>query len=720
MNKKSITTALRTICLVGWVGIFFISCHNEDPLNTDQMASDKITLKAFGPSPALRGGDIRFIGTNLDKVTGVIIPNVGEITEFTKKEKVEIRVTIPQNATEGYVTLVTPEGNITTTTMLTYEEPIVIESITTAKVKAGSPFEITGDYLNLISKVVFQENAVVEQANFVSQSRESIVVIVPRNARSGEIMLANNAAIPIEIYSGDWLASIVDPILQGVSSTTIKAGSALTITGLDFDLVESVVFTKDNKAPKFTVNENKSIITVQVPADAQDGPVTLVAYSGVEVASSTLTMKMPVVTIANKKLKNGTTVTVTGTDLDLVTAIWFDDVQAEFVCADNIITITVPETAKSDFVNFVTASTKEISATGISYVKPTIADINPLNLTAGDNITITGTELDLVSLVLFATVDGTASVTLETTSDATSFNVKTPLSATNGPVVMVMKNGMEVISTQSLTVASALPVITSMPKGTKPGALITVMGNLLKSVTKVEFVYLSDNTAVMAPAFLPSSDGTSMQVYAPTKGGKAKIRLTSPSGFTETDEAIAIGVDPVTDSSLVIFDFEDRSGSNVANNSWSGVGEKSTADGVSGAFYEITAAKPANGTWLWLISDNWCEINANMAQVSGIGNYVLKMDIRLRNDIPVESGHCMLTFILSSQSIAVDIAPYLKDNNIFTTGGEWQTISIPLTEVVGLSDPTPQGGDWGLILNHSDASVNFAGFCIDNVRYEHK
>ncbi|HHV87081.1 MAG TPA: hypothetical protein GXX42_14950, partial [Petrimonas sp.] len=165
MNKRFKIASFGMMCLVLASALFMISaCDNGDELSTDQMGDTGITVKAFGPSPALRGGEIRFVGTNVNRATGVVIPGVPEITEFTKKEKTEIRVIVPQDAQEGYVILHTPQGDITPKTKLTFLEPIVIESITTAKVKTGSDFEIKGDYLNLIAKVVFQENVVVDSA----------------------------------------------------------------------------------------------------------------------------------------------------------------------------------------------------------------------------------------------------------------------------------------------------------------------------------------------------------------------------------------------------------------------------------------------------------------------------------------------------------------------------------------------------------------------------
>ena len=45
------------------------SCDKEE-VNNDPL------LQSFGPSPALRGGELRFIGQNLGEVTAVIFPGV--------------------------------------------------------------------------------------------------------------------------------------------------------------------------------------------------------------------------------------------------------------------------------------------------------------------------------------------------------------------------------------------------------------------------------------------------------------------------------------------------------------------------------------------------------------------------------------------------------------------------------------------------------------------
>src|SRR5690606_18979017 len=70
--------------------LLFIACEK------DEVNVDTVQLEVFGPSPVLRGGEIRFIGNNLDKVTAVVLTGGLEITEIQRLGKEEIRIQIPQ------------------------------------------------------------------------------------------------------------------------------------------------------------------------------------------------------------------------------------------------------------------------------------------------------------------------------------------------------------------------------------------------------------------------------------------------------------------------------------------------------------------------------------------------------------------------------------------------------------------------------------------------
>jgi hypothetical protein len=714
------------LCLFLAGGLCMAASCDDDELSTDQMSGSEIILRAFGPNPVLRGGELRFIGVNLNKVTGVAIPGAGEVTDFTKKEPTDLRLTVPQSATEGHVTLHTPQGDITTKTQLTFEEPIEITAITATPVKAGDLFTITGDYLNLIAKVAFRQG--VEVDSFISQSRQQIVVKVPREAQSGKVMVANGAEIPIEVYSEDE-ASVVLPAITELSEASIKAGAELTITGTSLDLVEKVIFGGGKEATGFT-REGLTTIKVDVPADAQDGVVTVVAWSGVEVQSAgALTLAVPVATAVNPLLvKNGASATIAGDNLDLVTAILFGEVEVEAdsytINGETEIALTVPETASADRITLVAASGKIAAIKNIAYVAPTISSISPTSITAGEIITIAGANLDLVREVIFPQGEGTASVALDAAPDAASFTVRAPFTATGGIVTLKTVNGAEVASVDAVTVApSTLPTVLDMPAHVKGGALLTVDGVNLATTTKIEFLYGS--ATIAATQFLPNADGTTLQVYTPTLSGivATTLRLYRDADYTETP-LIIVGTAPVTNPELVIFDFEDGL---AADGRWGGLGQESTEEGF-GKFYEIAEQSNWEGTTdkYWWFADNW----RTHPSVSGKSSCVVKMDIRLKNDVPCpKEGRSEIRVMLSGQ--VVNILPFLMNEaakawaetgGFWTTCGEWTTIAIPLTEWSGLSDPTPaSGGEWGIATWMADpVAQNFTGFGIDNIRYEHE
>ena len=122
----------------------FSSCEDGDELDTNQYVKG-IALNAFGPSPVARGGELRFIGSNLNQVTAVSIPGCADITDITVVSTEEIRVTVPQTAEPGLVTLRTPSGDITTISRLTYTEPVGFDAdpFSPSTIKPGSVLTIS-------------------------------------------------------------------------------------------------------------------------------------------------------------------------------------------------------------------------------------------------------------------------------------------------------------------------------------------------------------------------------------------------------------------------------------------------------------------------------------------------------------------------------------------------------------------------------------------------
>ena len=60
-----------TLLVMALMGLSLAACSNDD-LDTNQYQGG-VSLNAFGPSPVMRGGQLRFIGSNLAKYAFLVL-----------------------------------------------------------------------------------------------------------------------------------------------------------------------------------------------------------------------------------------------------------------------------------------------------------------------------------------------------------------------------------------------------------------------------------------------------------------------------------------------------------------------------------------------------------------------------------------------------------------------------------------------------------------------
>ena len=114
---------LFILSVVALAGLSLAAC-GEDDLDTNQYLQG-VHLNVYGPQPVMRGGMLRFLGSNLDQVASVTIPGVPAITNIEVIKSgipSEIRVQVPKDGPEvGPVVLTTKTNEIIKTkTELTY------------------------------------------------------------------------------------------------------------------------------------------------------------------------------------------------------------------------------------------------------------------------------------------------------------------------------------------------------------------------------------------------------------------------------------------------------------------------------------------------------------------------------------------------------------------------------------------------------------------------
>lgn len=468
-----------TLLVMALMGLSLAACSNDD-LDTNQYQGG-VSLNAFGPSPVMRGGQLRFIGSNLDQIREVRIPGVDAITTIeVVKAGVpsEIRVTVPHDGPEvGNVVLVANnDQEITTKSTLTYTEGIVIKSITPSAMP-GDVIEIKGDddgYLNLIHSMAFADNVVVSEKDFLEHDRYTIKVKVPEDAKTGKLQfytadltVGDAAKLDYQIVLSDDRLIVGTPTVAKVKgrnevdaegTITAKAGETVTVTGDYMQLIKAVK-VGGVEITELTIAEDGKSLSFVLPAEAPDGAIDLVCKSDVEVPAAMVeTVRPSDCVAAPAPVKAGAALTISGKDMDLVTAVEFDNAdalsgEAISVAADKVVVTAVPETATEGKLRLVMANGQKVEVE-FTLVKPTATGYNANPASAGSTIQITGTDLDLVKSVDFGGAEANVEKD-DVSADGTTLNVKVPMAAKSGAPVLKLANGVT-INAPELTIKEAV------------------------------------------------------------------------------------------------------------------------------------------------------------------------------------------------------------------------------------------------------------------------
>ena len=536
-----------TLLVVALMGLSLAACSNDN-LDTNQYKGE-VSLNVYGPSPVMRGGTLRFLGSNLDQVREVIIPDGISITNIEVKQAgvpSEIRVTVPKDGpVPGKVVLVTnTDLIITTKTDLKYTESIVITSIPLAAMP-GDVIKIEGDYLNLVQSLAFADNVLVSMEDFKSHSRYAIEVEVPEEAKTGKLALytadltvVDKNSVDYQIIETESAIEIGVPTIhklkgrneaEALGNITAKAGETITITGTYLQLTDDITIGGIS-ADDLKITNDDTDITFTLPAEAPDGDILLVCKSGIEVPVGTLTTVKPTNCVATPNpVKAGQALQIDGKDMDLVTDVVFADSKGEYTIANNqniintkqAYAVTVPETAIEGNLKLAMANGAQIDVP-FTLVKPTVTGYNSTSVSAGGTVTINGTNLDLVKKVQFGESDV---VNVEGTADAITLSV--PMNATSGAPVLTLANGTTVANVPEITIQEAvfcyfteLPAEDAELKAGDSFALTVANGDKLTGVEingePCQFVLTNDNKLIIG-------------IPAKAKKG-SKVRLISSNG----------------------------------------------------------------------------------------------------------------------------------------------------------------------------------------------
>lgn len=485
MKRKLFNIA--SLLLAG--ALTLVSCNDDNEFPWDDTDSGATVLEAFGPK-VNRLGDMTIIGKNLQNVQAVIFPEDIRVTEIERQSNEKISVVVPYEASAGKLTLELAGGRtITSSADIIYVEVFTPPTVSMGEgkesVRAGEEITISGDYLYNVATVSFAGNvdvAIDDEEAVVSVDRHQIVVRVPQAAQSGLIKIADAAGI--NVYSENEI-TVRQPRIESISPLTVKAGDKLAVKGSDVDLIQSVTFADGTKVSEIDVI-GESSIRVVVPATATDGALTATSYAGAECTSEQeLTLVVPTVTkVEADRFKAGETVTVKGTDLDLVTSLSFASAAAEFEydAAAKSLTAVIPTTAVDGAITLTLANGQTVETEALTLVKAAITQVAPTDLMAGTQVMVTGTDLDLVTGVKINGADHEFSAT------ETAVTISTSNTSQSGKVVLSQANGVKVEAAEELHFTyDSFVVVTSAPQSAAIGDEITIQGSNFNMIEAIYF-----------------------------------------------------------------------------------------------------------------------------------------------------------------------------------------------------------------------------------------
>lgn len=561
---------ILALLVVALMGLSLTAC-SEDDLDTNQYQKG-VHLNVYGPQPVMRGGQLRFLGSNLDQIAQVLIPGCEPITNIEVVKAgfpSEIRITLPKDGPEpGLVTLITKtDERITTKTALTYQEGIEFEAFSPESVMPGEELTIKGEYLNLVHMIEFADGVRVPESAFTEHTRYEIKVIVPDEARTGKVGLFDVDLSTLEdagsaIYNiimtdvalnvgTPTISKVTTPRGEGIQTDefTAKMDELFTLNGEHFGLINSIKFVPKAgdvhgsacETTEFTVSEDGKTLTFKLPAEAADGDINLVCRSGEEVPVGSLITIAPTECVASPNpVKAGKSLIITGKDLDVVNAVEMTGVADEISFITNpdgtkLIIESIPETAVEGNLTLRMKNGKGVEVP-FSLVKPVVTGYDHNPVSAGGAITLQGTNLDLVKKVQFG--EGSDIIEVKASEDGTSISLTVPMNAKTGKPTLTLANGTTVecpelnIEEAVFCYITELPDFSEKEKTPEAGGTFTVP---VKNGDKLESVLVNGKNVNFVYAEKPSSLTIGIPADA---SAKSVLKLVSSNGSVEYDIAV--------------------------------------------------------------------------------------------------------------------------------------------------------------------------------------
>ncbi|WP_373494019.1 hypothetical protein [Aquiflexum sp.] len=313
-----------------------------------------------------------------------------------------------------------------------------------AGVQHGEIIKFIGRNMDKVSSIVLPDNVEVSSTQFVTKSKELIEIIVPNEAVAGKVTLKTSQGT----IESKTIISFDVPVVITEVPTVAKPGTNIIIKGEFLNWVNEIKFYEELVVDEF-VSKTLNELVVKVPMNAQTGK--LVFSSGgtqpmtIDSEGEVKILLPDVTSFDAPAVKHGSNLTLKGTDLDLVTGIVFkggdpEILKANFVSqSETDIVVVVPENAEKGTLTIKSMSPINVISPELKIILPLGTLVEPQPASPGVEITITGTDLDMVGQILFP--GATGAVTDFVSKSFSQIKVVVPEDVISGGLTFVTTRG---------------------------------------------------------------------------------------------------------------------------------------------------------------------------------------------------------------------------------------------------------------------------------------
>jgi RNA polymerase sigma factor (sigma-70 family) len=323
------------------------------------------SVNSFSPSSGPVGTYVQVGGQNFTGATGVMFN--GTSAPFSVSSDGQLMTKVPDGATSGPITVVTPNGrtasgdsfsvsNPTSTTTSTTTSTAVpaptISGTSPQSGAVGTSVGIGGHNFTGATAVRFNGTS----ADVTVSSDGVIMTHVPSGATTGPITVVTTNGTGTS--SADFtVTGPAAPTIDGPTPSNGPVGTTVQVIGHNFTGATAVKF--NGVAASFSITSD-SQITAQVPSGATSGPISVTTPNGTASSSRTFTVTGTVPEINGFTPGSGTagaSVGISGLHFTGATSVTFNGVPATFVVnSDTSIGAVVPSGATSGTITVTTPS----------------------------------------------------------------------------------------------------------------------------------------------------------------------------------------------------------------------------------------------------------------------------------------------------------------------------------------------------------------------------